>query len=269
LRTADVGTRVPAAALLPAVLAVGLLVLPLLSLLAHASWDTLWADVTSRNALQAVGLSLRTGLAATALCTLIGVPLALVIARSTPRIAQLLRALVAVPLVLPPMVGGVALLFLFGRSSAIGRVIEGLWGAALPFSTAAVVLAQMFVALPFLVLTVEGTLRSSGAGYEQAAATLGAGTWMVLTKVSLPLAAPGLLAGVMLCFARALGEFGATALFAGNAPGRTQTMPLAIYTAFNGAGTGRESAVALSLLLLAAAILVLICLRAWRPGALK
>ncbi|PQZ98659.1 molybdate ABC transporter permease subunit [Arthrobacter sp. MYb211] len=265
----DVGTRAPSLVLLPAVLAVALLVLPLMALLTQASWSTLWADVTSPQALQALGLSLRTGLLATVLCTLLGVPLALLIARSSPHVAQVLRALVAVPLVLPPMVGGVALLLLFGRTSGIGQLLEQLWGFTLPFSTAAVVMAQMFVGLPFLVLTVEGTLRTSGAAYEQTAATLGAGRWMVLTRISLPLAAPGLLAGMILCFARALGEFGATALFAGNAPGRTQTMPLAIYTAFNGAGAGRESAVALSLLLLAAAVLVLVCLRAWRPGALK
>lgn len=266
---ADVGVRAPVAAVLPAILGVALLVLPLLALVGRASWGTLWADVTSPSALQALGLSLRTGVVATALCVVLGIPLALVIARSSPRTAQLLRAVVAVPLVLPPMVGGVALLFFFGRTSPVGQFIESLWGVTLPFSTPAVVIAQAFVALPFLVLSVEGALRSAGAGYEQAAATLGAGRWMVLTRVTLPLAAPGLVAGVILCFARAIGEFGATALFAGNAPGVTQTMPLAIYTAFNGAGTGRESAVALSLLLLATAVLVLVCVRAWRPGALK
>ncbi|WP_418907475.1 ABC transporter permease [Glutamicibacter endophyticus] len=265
----DVGTRAPVIAVLPALLGLALLVLPLIALVSRASWGTLLSDVTSKQALDALSLSLRTGLASTTLCVLLGVPLALVIARSPARVAHLLRALVAVPLVLPPMVGGVALLFLFGRSSPVGAWIEALWGVSLTFSTTAVVLAQAFVALPFLVLSVEGSLRSAGAGYEQSAATLGAGRWMVLTRVTLPLAAPGLVAGVILCFARAIGEFGATALFAGNAPGVTQTMPLAIYTAFNGAGTGRESAVALSLLLLATAILVLLSVRAWRPGALK
>lgn len=266
---ADTGVRAPLVAVLPAVLGIALLVLPLAALVGRASWGTLLQDVTSPVALQALWLSLRTGFMATVICVLLGVPLALVMARSSARTAQLLRALVAVPLVLPPMVGGVALLFLFGRTSPLGRFIDELWGMTLPFSTPAVILAQAFVALPFLVLSVEGALRSSGAGYEQAAATLGATPWTVLTKVTLPLAAPGLVAGVILCFARAIGEFGATALFAGNAPGVTQTMPLAIYTAFNGAGTGRDSAVALSLLLLATAILVLVCVRAWRPGALK
>ncbi|HAY43408.1 MAG TPA: molybdate ABC transporter permease subunit [Micrococcaceae bacterium] len=265
----DTGVRVPGFAIAPALLGVALLVLPLLALVGRASWSTLIADATSEVALSALWLSLRTGVAATALCVLLGVPLAVLMARSSARVAQLLRALIAVPLVLPPMVGGVALLFLFGRTSPIGQFIDSMWGITLPFSTAAVVIAQSFVALPFLVLSVEGSLRAAGNGYEQAAATLGAGRWMVLTKITLPLATPGLVAGIILCFARAIGEFGATALFAGNAPGVTQTMPLAIYTAFNGAGTGRDSAVALSLLLLATAVVVLLLVRAWRPGALK
>ncbi|MGO2079386.1 ABC transporter permease [Glutamicibacter arilaitensis] len=265
----DTGVRVPGFAIAPALLGVALLVLPLLALISRASWSTLVADATSEEAFAALWLSLRTGVAATVLCVLLGVPLAVLMARSSTRVAQLLRALIAVPLVLPPMVGGVALLFLFGRTSPIGQFIDSIWGISLPFSTAAVVIAQSFVALPFLVLSVEGSLRAAGAGYEQAAATLGAGRWMVLTRITLPLAAPGLVAGIILCFARAIGEFGATALFAGNAPGVTQTMPLAIYTAFNGAGAGRDSAVALSLLLLATAVLVLLLVRAWRPGALK
>lgn len=269
LMASDTGVRVPGFAIAPALLGVALLVLPLLALISRASWSTLVADATSEEALAALWLSLRTGVAATVLCVLLGVPLAVLMARSSTRVAQLLRALIAVPLVLPPMVGGVALLFLFGRTSPIGQFIDSIWGISLPFSTAAVVIAQSFVALPFLVLSVEGSLRAAGQGYEQAAATLGAGRWMVLTRITLPLATPGLVAGIILCFARAIGEFGATALFAGNAPGVTQTMPLAIYTAFNGAGAGRDSAVALSLLLLATAVLVLLLVRAWRPGALK
>ena len=176
----------------------------------------------------------------------------------------LVEALVTVPLVLPPMVGGIALLYLFGRTSWVGGVL-GEFGIRVPFSTSAVVLAQTFVALPFLVLAVEGSLRSTGVGYEETAAGLGAGRWTILRRVTLPLAAPGLTAGVILCFARAIGEFGATALFAGNAPGVTQTMPLAIYTAFNGSGVSQGTAVALSLLLLVTAIAVLLLVRAWRP----
>lgn len=258
----------PRVLLLPAALGVALLVVPLLALVGRVDWSTLPADVSSPTALSALGLSLQTGLAATLLCVLLGVPIALCIARAGQRSAALLRAIVTVPLVLPPMVGGVALLYLFGRTGWLGPILAE-WGVRIPFSTPAVVLAQTFVALPFLVLAVEGSLRSIGVEFEHAAAALGASRWRILTRITLPLAAPGLIAGVILCFARAIGEFGATALFAGNAPGVTQTMPLAIYTAFNGAGVSRDAAVALSLLLLVTSVLVLLLVRAWRPGAAR
>jgi molybdate transport system permease protein len=246
-----------------------LLVLPLLALVGRVSWDTFWADVTSTVARQALVLSLITAVSATVVCTVLGVPLAVLMANGPARPAAVLRAVVAVPLVMPPMVGGVALLYLLGRTGFVGRWLDAAFEITIPFSTPAVVLAQSFVALPFLVLSVEGALRRSGARYERVAATLGAGRWRTLVQITLPLAAPGIGAGVILCFARALGEFGATALFAGNAQGRTQTMPLAIYTAFNGAGSGREPAIAMSVLLLATAVVVLLLVRAWRPGALK
>jgi molybdate transport system permease protein len=259
---------VPRSLLVPAGIGLVFLVLPLAALVARVEWATLWADVTSPEALAALGLSFGTGLVATVLCVLVGVPLALLIARAGARTAALLRAVVTVPLVLPPMVGGIALLFLFGRNGWFGGALDAV-GVQLPFTTAAVVLAQTFVALPFLVLALEGALRSIGTGYEQAAAALGAGRWTVLRRVTLPLAAPGLITGTVLCFARAIGEFGATALFAGNAPGVTQTMPLAIYTAFNGAGVSQGTAVALALLLLVSAVLVLVLVRAWRAEAVR
>lgn len=249
----------------PAVVGLALLIVPLTALVARVQWSTLWADVTSPAALAALGLSLQTAVVATALCLIFGIPLALLIARSSPRVSSILRAVVTVPLVLPPMVGGVALLFLFGRTGWLGGLLATA-GVQIPFTTTAVVLAQTFVALPFLVLALEGALRATGTGYEQAAAALGAQRWTVLWRVTLPLAAPGLIAGTVLCFARAVGEFGATALFAGNAPGVTQTMPLAIYTAFNGAGVSQGSAVALALMLLVTAIGVLLLVRAWRPS---
>lgn len=255
----------PQILLVPALLGLALLVVPLGALVARVEWTTLGADITSPEALSALGLSLATALVATAMCLLMGVPLALLIARSGGRTASVLRAIVTVPLVLPPMVGGVALLFLFGRNGALGQLLLE-FGVRIPFTTTAVVLAQTFVAMPFLVLALEGALRSTGVEYERAAAALGAGSWRILGQVTLPLAAPGLVSGVVLCFARAVGEFGATALFAGNAPGVTQTMPLAIYTAFNGAGVSQGTAVALSLLLLVTAIAVLLLVRAWRPG---
>ena len=253
---------VPRSLAFPALVGLAFLILPLLALIARVEWSTFVVDVTSPAALEALGLSFGTGAAATVACVVIGVPLALLIARSGPRLAAVLRAAVTVPLVLPPMVGGIALLYLFGRQGWLGG-----WG--LSFTTPAVVVAQTFVALPFLVLAVEGAVRSTGVDFERTAAALGAGRWTILRRITLPLAAPGIVAGVVLCFARAIGEFGATALFAGNRPGVTQTMPLAIYTAFNGAGVTQGTAVALALLLLATAVIVLMLVRGWRPGAAR
>jgi len=267
-RRHDVGGFVPQVLAIPAVLGLALLVLPLVALVLRVDWATIWQDITAPAALSALGLSLQTGLIATAICVVLGVPLALAVARMPDRPAAVVRAFVTVPLVLPPMVGGVALLFLFGRTSWIGGLLAEI-GIRVPFTTTAVVLAQTFVALPFLVLALEASLRTTGIGYEQTAAALGAPRWMILWRVTLPLARPGLIAGVILCFARAIGEFGATALFAGNAPGVTQTMPLAIYTAFNGAGVTQGTAVALSLLLLVSAVTVLLLVRAWRPGGVR
>ncbi|MDC7804744.1 ABC transporter permease [Sphingomonas sp. BLCC-B65] len=259
---------VPTVLAVPAVLGLAVLVVPLTALVGRVDVATFWADITSPAALSALGLSLVTGAVATLVCIVLGIPLALWIARSGPRLAGVLRAVITVPLVLPPMVGGVALLFLLGRNGWLGQALAVI-GVRVPFTTAAVVIAQTFVALPFLVLALEGALRATGTGYERAAAALGAGRWRILWRITLPLAAPGLIAGVVLCFARAIGEFGATALFAGNAPGVTQTMPLAIYTAFNGAGVSQGTAVALSLLLLVTALAVLLAVRAWRPGATR
>ncbi|WP_237689624.1 ABC transporter permease [Cellulomonas fulva] len=250
----------------PAALAAGLLVLPVVALVVRADWSTLPADVTSPAARQALALSLGTSVTATVACLVLGVPLALVLARATGWAADLLRALVTLPLVLPPTVGGIALLFLLGRRGLVGQQLDAWFGVTIPFTTAAVVIAQTFVAMPFLVLGLEGALRTAGTRYEAVAASLGAGRWTVLRRITLPLAAPGIVAGTVLCFARALGEFGATALFAGSTPGVTQTMPLAIYSAFNGAGVTQGAAVALSLLLVVAAVAVLLVARAWRPG---
>ena len=265
MRPGELRPAPPRTLLVPAGLALGLLVLPLVALLVRADWANLPADVTSEAARSALTLSLTTATAATALCLVLGLPLAVLLARADGRVGDLLRALVTLPLVLPPTVGGIALLFLLGRRGLIGEHL-GLLGISIPFTTTAVVLAQAFVALPFLVLGVEGALRSVGARYEAVAAGLGAGRWRVLARITVPLVAPGLLASTVLTFARALGEFGATALFAGNVPGVTRTMPMAIYTAFAGAGGDTGAAVALALLLVAAAIAVLLVARAWRPG---
>lgn len=260
--------RVPRLLLVPAVIALGFLVLPLVGLFVRLDWSGVPAAITSTAALSALSLSLVTALLATLICLLVGVPLALLIARSSPALAGTLRAFTTLPLVLPPLVGGIALLYLLGRNGLLGGVLSVV-GISIPFTTAAVVIAQSFVAMPFLVISVEGALRTAGTRYETVAATLGARRWHTFWHVTLPLVTPGLVGGTVLCFTRALGEFGATALFAGNAEGVTRTMPLAIYTAFNGAGVSQDAAIALSLLLVFVAIAILLIMRSWRADAAR
>lgn len=254
--------------LIPAGIGAVLLLLPFAALVGRLDWSEMGAAIVSTEAQQALVLSLVTATIATVVCVVLGIPLAMLIARSPTWLAGVLRTLTTLPLVLPPLVGGIALLALLGRNGLLGGVLT-LMGLRIPFTTAAVVIAQAFVALPFLVISVEGSLRSIDSGHERVAASLGASRLTVFRRVTLPLAAPGILAGTVLCFARALGEFGATALFAGNSPGVTRTMPLAIYTAFNGAGVREDTAIALSLMLILVAIAVLVLMRGWRPGALR
>ncbi|MDQ1436864.1 MAG: molybdate transport system permease protein [Acidimicrobiaceae bacterium] len=241
------------------VLAAGALVLiglPLAGLLMRAPWSTLLHDVTAPSALQALRLSLACSLGALALCLVLGVPLAWVLARSSVPGLGLVRAVVLVPMVLPPVVGGAALLFAFGR--------RGVLPLRLPFTTAGAVVAEAFVALPFLVLATEAGLLGLDRRYEEAARVLGAGPWSRFVHVTLPQVAPAVAAGAALSWARALGEFGATITFAGNLPGRTQTLPLAVYVALQ---TDRDAALALSVLLLAVSVAVIAGLRGrwtWR-----
>jgi molybdate transport system permease protein len=258
--------RFPAWLAIPAALGIAVLALPLVALLLRLDWSEVPAAISSPAALQALTLSLLTATIATIICVVLGVPLALLIARSSRPVAAVLRTLATLPLVLPPLVGGIALLALLGRNGLFGEAFA-VAGIRVPFPTAAVVIAQTFVALPFLVIAVEGALRSVGTRFEVVGAGLGAGRFTVFRRITLPLVGPGLLAGTVLCFARALGEFGATALFAGNAPGTTRTMPLAIYTAFNGAGVSEDTAIALSLMLIAVAVAVLLVMRGWREDA--
>ncbi|HWG98582.1 MAG TPA: ABC transporter permease [Pilimelia sp.] len=250
--------RPPLVLLLPALLAVAFLLLPLLGLLARAPWDELPELLTAPPVWAALRLSLVTASVATAVCLVLGVPLAWLLSRASFRGRRLVRALVTLPLVLPPVVGGAALLFVLGRRGLLGQHLYAWFGVSLPFTPAAVVLAQVFVAMPFLVLAVEGALRGADPRYEEAAATLGAGRWTAFRRVTLPLVAPGVAAGAVLCWARALGEFGATVTFAGNFPGRTQTMPVAVYLALE---TDPDAAIALSLVLLAVCVAILVSLR--------
>ena len=229
-----------------------LVVLPLVAMLARVNWPQFLPLITSESAVAALGLSLRTSAASTVLCIGLGVPLALVLARGRFPGQRLLRAFVLLPLVLPPVVGGIALLYTFGRQGLLGNTLEVL-GVQIAFSTTAVVLAQTFVALPFLVVSLEGALRSAGGRYEAVAATLGARPTTVLRRVTLPLVLPGLASGAVLSFARSLGEFGATLTFAGSLQGVTRTLPLEIYLQRE---TDPDAAVALSLVLVAVAVTV-------------
>ncbi len=214
--------------------------------------------LTSDVVLDALRISVIASLGATAISAILGVPLAWVLARVEFRGRSIVRGLVVLPLVLPPVVGGAALLFALGRRGLIGEPLNQMTGLVLPFSTWGVVIAATFVAMPFLVITVEGGLRNLDPRYEGAAATLGAGRWTVLWRVTLPMIGSSLAAGLALTWARALGEFGATITFAGNLQGRTQTLPLAVFVAME---SDRGAAVALSLIMVVISLTVLIVLR--------
>ena len=257
-RAATTRGAIPWPLRVPALIGALFLLVPLVGLLVRAPWRNMGSILVDSQVLDALRLSLLCATAATAASVVFGVPLAWGLARSTVRGITLLRALVTLPLVLPPVVGGVALLLAFGREGVLGRLLDQATGITLPFTTAGVIVAETFVAMPFLVITVEGAFRAADRGYEEAAATLGASRLTVFRTVTLPLIGPSLLAGAVLCWARALGEFGATITFAGNFPGRTQTMPLAVYVALEAAP---DSAVALSLVLLVVSVAVLAGLR--------
>lgn len=226
--------------------------LPLVGMLLRVDWLNLWALLTSESSLTALGLSLRTALISTLLCVVLGCPLALVLARVNFPGLRVLRSLVLLPLVLPPVVGGIALLYTFGRLGFVGQRLEAL-GVSIAFSTTAVVLAQTFVALPFLVVSLEGALRTMGTRYEEVAASLGASPTVALRRITLPLVAPALASGAALSFARCLGEFGATLTFAGSMQGVTRTLPLEIYLQRE---SDPDAAIALSLLLVLVAVAV-------------
>jgi molybdate transport system permease protein len=242
----------------PAAVAVALVVAPLLGLLAGTEWAQLPARLTDPVVRPALWLSLVTTVATVLVCLVLGTPLAWLLSRAEGRTATWLRAVLTVPVVLPPVVGGVALLLVYGRNGLVGGTLLEVFGVRIPFTPVAVVLAQVFVSLPFFVLAAEGSMRGIDRRVLDVAATLGASPARVLLRVALPLAAPGIASGAALAWARALGEFGATITFAGNFPGRTQTAPLAVYVALQ---EDPQTAVALSLALLAVSVLVLGLLR--------
>jgi molybdate transport system permease protein len=244
--------------MVPAVLATLLLVIPLVAMVAATDWAALPDQLRSEPLREALWLSLTTSTAATFICLVLGLPLAWFLARVEFRGRGGLRALVTVPLVLPPVVAGIALRTAFGRTGVIGEPLLALTGFAFPFTTAGVVLAHVFVSLPFVVIAMEGALRSADREYDAAAATLGATRWTTFRRVSVPLALPGILAGLVLGWARSLGEFGATITFNGNYPGVTQTMPNLIYVTRQ---SDQDAALALSLVMLLVSIAVLLALR--------
>jgi molybdate transport system permease protein len=250
--------RAPVALIVPGAIAAAFFAVPLLGLLLRTPWSDLIDRLSAPEISAALRLSLVSSLCAAALSVVLGLPLAWILARNQFRGRALVRALATLPIVVPPVVGGVALLLALGRVGLIGRWLESTFGVTLFGSIAAVVIAETFVAMPFLVLTVESALRSLDRRYEDAASTLGADRWMVFRRITLPAIAPSLGAGAVLAWARALGEFGATITFAGNVPGRTQTVPLAVYIELQ---TETEGAIALSLVLVAVSVLVLLVLR--------
>ena len=245
---------VPRWLLAPALLGVSLIALPIVGLATQVPWDRFGVLISSASSLAALRLSLLTASVSTVVVVLLGVPLAVLMARMEGRWWRPIRALVLVPLVLPPVVGGLALLYTFGRRGFMGEALR-VFGVDIAFSTTAVILAQVFVSMPFLVLSLEGALRGVDQRYEAVAATLGARPSTVLRRVTLPMVLPGLGSGVVLAFARALGEFGATITFAGSLQGRTRTLPLEIYLQ---RVDDPDAAVALSMLLIVLAVVIVV-----------
>ena len=250
--------RLPVLLIVLGCLGLALFVVPVVGLVGRTPWTELSGLLADDLVTDALRLSIVTSLAATGIAALLGVPLAWILARIDFPGRSLVRGLVTLPLVLPPVVGGAALLFALGRRGLVGGPVYEATGLLLPFSVWGVVVANTFVAMPFLVITVEGALRSMDRRFEGAAATLGAGRWTVIRRVTLPMIGPSLMAGMLLTWARAFGEFGATITFAGNLQGRTQTMPLAVFVALE---SDRGVAVALSLLMVVISLSVLVALR--------
>ena len=258
--------RLPAPAVLLAGIAIAFFALPFAGLLWRAPWSSMWRILTEGDIGTPLRLSIVCSVWATALSTLFGVPLAWLLARTSFPGRSLVRTLCTLSMVLPPVVGGVALFFAIGRRGLLGQYLDRWFGLTIPFTTTAVVIAQTFVAMPFLVLTVEAALRQLDRRYDDAARTLGATRWYAFRRVTVPAIRPALVTGAALAWARALGEFGATVTFAGNYPGTTQTMPLAIYVAME---NDPDKAIVLSLLLVVVSFAILAGLRDRFIGAVR
>ena len=253
------GKAIPGAvAIVAAVCGVGFFAVPLVALVVRAPWSSTWDIVREPSVRAALRLSLECSVAATGVSIVLGTPLAWFLARATYPGRSLVRTVTTLSMVLPPVVSGVALLLAFGRRGLVGHWLYDAFGVQLPFSIGGVVIAESFVSMPFLVLTLEAAFRSTDERLEEAAFTLGASRWTTFRRITLPAIAPSLVAGSVLAWARALGEFGATITFAGNFPGTTQTMPLLVYQALD---TNFDAAILLSLLLVAVSFVTLFALR--------
>jgi len=263
--TRDPRSRPPVLLVVLAGVGIALFAVPLIGLVGRVPWARLPQLLATEIVVDALRLSLIASVSATVIALLLGIPLAYVLARLEFPGRALIRGIVSLPLVLPPVVAGAALLFALGRRGLVGEAVYEVTGLLLPFSTWGVIIATTFVAMPFMVITVEGGLRGLDQRYEGAAATLGAGRWTVLRKVTLPMIAPSILSGLVLTWARAFGEFGATITFAGNLQAETQTLPLAVFVTLE---SDRDAAVAISLLMVVVSLVVLVALRDrwWRSG---
>jgi molybdate transport system permease protein len=256
--------RLPWPVFVLAIVAIVFFALPLIGLVWRAPWGDVWQHLTDETTRTALRLSIICSMWATGLSILFGVPLAWLLARVEFPGRSAVRALCTLSMVLPPVVGGVALFFALGRRGIAGQYLDRWFDVRLPFTTAGVVVAQTFVAMPFLVITVEAALRQLDTRFEDASRTLGGSSWYTFRRVTVPAIRPALIAGAVLSWARALGEFGATITFAGNFPGRTQTMPLAVYLALE---TDPQQAIVLALVLTAISFAVLVALRdRWLGG---
>lgn len=259
-----VASKPPLLLVIMAALALGLLALPLVGMLQRMPWSTLGEVLGESSVNEAIRVSLTVSVAATCFCIILGLPLAWVLARVEFRGRRVVRALVLLPMVLPPVVGGTALLFALGRRGLVGQWLDQWFGVTLPFTTAGAVVAATFVSLPFFVIAVESALTQLDQTYEETASSLGATPLRTFRAVTLPMIRPAILAGAALSWARALGEFGATITFAGDSPGRTRSLPLEIFIALE---TQPERALVLSFLLVAVSLLVLVGLRGrWIGG---
>jgi molybdate transport system permease protein len=236
--------------------AVAFVLIPVIGLAVRAPWSDTASSLSDTGARTALLVSLEVTLGATLLSLILGLPVAWALARIPFRGRRLVRAVVVLPIVLPPVVAGVALLAALGRLGFLGKALDAI-GVSLPFTTAGAAVAAAFVSMPFLILALEAGFRSIDPRLEEQAGTLGASNWHTFVHVTLPLLRPQLVAGLVLTWARALGEFGATITFAGNFRGTTQTLPLAVFQALQVNGGG---AILLSLLMLSLSVAILAAL---------